>query len=193
MPVKLAGMTPMIITGSLSRTAVVPITAVSPPNTRRQSGSDSTATAPDADGIESAAAMVRPMRARAPSVENRLVVTSSARTRSADCAGAPAGSPVRRRLYSSQLEKPASAKAGTISRSRTYLLYVHGMESTAKKKPGVTVWAVTTNRSAAGNGSGRRRMTFTSVKTAAVAPMPNASDVMAMAVNAGAWRSDRSA
>ena len=51
MPVKLAGMTPMIVTGSLSRAAVVPITAVSPPNTRRQSGSDNTATAPDAERV----------------------------------------------------------------------------------------------------------------------------------------------
>jgi len=151
-----------------------------------------TATAPVAEGLESAALIVRPRVARAPSVEKRFDVTSSARTRAADSGSLPAGRPVRRRLYSSQLENPASANAGTISSSRRYFSYDHGMESTGKNTPGVVVWNVSTRRSTSGNGNGRSSIAFTSVKTAVVAPMPNASDATATMANAGDWRSERS-
>ena len=63
----------------------------------------------------------------------------------------------------------------------------------ALRERGVTVWNVSASRPASGNGRGLSSITFTSVKTAVVAPMPNASEMTATAVNAGDFRNDLSA
>src|SRR5437762_529440 len=52
---------------------------------------------------------------------------------------------------------------------------------------------IRTIRSDSGYGRGRRRMLFTSVNIAVVAPMPSASVIVATAVNAGIRRKVRSA